>query len=88
MPKRFCLRFLRRSAGVLLFFFSLASFAQYSGNVQGVVTDPSEAAIANASLRLRNVDTGIELSASTGSSGNYRFSSLPPGKYVLTAESA
>jgi hypothetical protein len=69
-----------------LLFTALACYAQYSANVQGVVTDPSGAAIANASVRLHNVDTGIEQSTITGSSGNYRFSSLPPGNYILSAE--
>jgi hypothetical protein len=72
--------------GVFLIFCSIAGWAQYSGNIQGVVTDPSEAAIAGASVRLRNVDTGIEQSTTTGASGNYRFNSLPPGSYVVTAE--
>jgi hypothetical protein len=65
---------------------ALMSHAQYSGNVQGVVTDPSDAAITNASVHLRNVDTGIEQSTTTGNSGTYRFSSLPPGNYVVSAE--
>jgi hypothetical protein len=88
MPTDFCFQLLRRFAGAVLLLFSLTALAQYSGNVQGVITDPSEAAIANASVRLRNVDTGIERSDATGSSGNYRFTSLAPGNYVLTAESS
>jgi len=88
MPTDFCFQLLRRSAAAVLLLFSLTALAQYSGNVQGVITDPSEAAIANASVRLRNVDTGIEQSDATGSSGNYRFTSLAPGNYVLTAESS
>jgi len=88
MPTHLCCQLLRQSAGAVLLLFSLTALAQYSGNVQGVITDPSEAAIANASVRLRNVDTGIEQSDATGSSGNYRFTSLAPGNYVLTAESS
>jgi hypothetical protein len=88
MPTHLCCQLLRRSAAAVLLLFSLTALAQYSGNVQGVITDPSEAAIANASVRLRNVDTGIEQSDATGSSGNYRFTSLAPGNYVLTAESS
>jgi len=65
---------------------ALTCYAQYSSNIQGVVMDPSGAAIANASVHLRNVDTGIEQSTTTGSSGNYRFNSLPSGNYVVSAE--
>ncbi len=78
------LRSLRAWVFVGLLLSSLTGFAQYSGNVQGVVTDPSDAAIANASVRLRNQDTAVESSTTTSTSGNYRFSSLPPGHYTLT----
>lgn len=66
--------------------FSLAAHAQYSSNIQGVVSDPSGAAISGASVELRNVDTNITGTTTTGESGNYRFSSLPPGNYVVGAE--
>ena len=61
--------------------------AQYSGNVQGFVLDPSGAAVAGASVTLNNVDTGVENVGKTSDSGNYRFSSLPPGNYRVSAES-
>jgi len=60
--------------------------AQYSSSVQGVVSDSSGAVIANASIELRNLDTGIKLSTTTSGSGNYSFASLPPGRYVVRAE--
>ena len=64
-----------------IFLFSTLAVAQYSGNVQGFVLDPSGAAVAGASVILHNVDTGIENNTKTSESGNYRFSSLPPGNY-------
>ncbi len=75
--------------GALLVFFGLAipSFAQYNSNVQGVVTDPAGAAVNGATIILRNVDTGVTATVTTSDSGNYRFSSLPSGNYVLSAES-
>ena len=82
---------LRIPQGLLLLSFllcSLVCFAQYSGNIQGVVSDPTGAAINGASMRLRNVDTGIEAVTTTSDSGNYRFTSLPPGNYVITATSS
>jgi len=83
------------ASGLVARFSTLASFfvllstlanAQYSGNVQGFVLDPSGAAVSGATVTLRNVDTGVENTAKTVESGNYRFSSLPPGTYVITAE--
>jgi Carboxypeptidase regulatory-like domain len=71
--------------GVIL---SLPAYAQYSGNIQGVVADPAGAAITGASVTLLNVDTGVSVISKTGESGNYRFSSLPPGNYTLSAESS
>ena len=73
------------AATVLLATFS---FAQFSGNIQGVISDPSGAALAGASVRLRNVDTGVESVTTSSSTGNYRFSSLPPGGYIVSAQAS
>jgi hypothetical protein len=80
---------LRRTPSLLilvLLLIALPCFAQYSGNIQGVVSDASGAAINGASVELRNVDTGVTSIITTADSGNYRFSSLPPGNYVVTAD--
>jgi hypothetical protein len=71
---------------VILLLSALPGFAQYSGNIQGVVSDPSGAAIVGASVELRNTDIGLTTVITTSESGNYRFSSLPPGNYVVSAE--
>ncbi len=71
---------------LILLLSCLPALAQYSGNVQGVVSDPAGAAINGASVQLRNVDTAVTAAVITTGSGNYRFNSLPPGNYVLTAE--
>ena len=71
---------------VLLILSTFTCFAQYSGNVQGAVTDPSQAAVTNATVHLRSVDTGITQSVTSDSSGFYRFSSLAPGNYVVAVE--
>jgi hypothetical protein len=39
--------------------FNTALFAQYNGNIQGVVFDPNGAVVNGASIQLRNVDTGV-----------------------------
>jgi Carboxypeptidase regulatory-like domain len=70
----------------VLWLCSLPALAQYSSNIQGVVSDPAGAAINGASVQLVNVDTGVTALITTAESGNYRFSSLPAGNYVVTAE--
>ena len=61
------------------------SLAQFSSNVQGVVQDPTSAVVPKAAMKLKNVDTGLTAEALTNSSGFYRFSSLPPGNYEVSA---
>src|SRR5271169_4199194 len=84
---------LRFRTACLLFAIALAGaccYAQtvFSGNIQGVVTDPSGASVAGASVALRNLDTGVTATTTTSSSGNYRFSSLAPGRYAIRVETS
>lgn len=80
---------LRRAVLALLpLLISVPLFAQYSSNVQGVLSDPAGAAITGASVQLLNSETGVTSVTKTTDSGNYRFSSLPPGNYVVTADAA
>lgn len=83
-PKDGC--FLRLWLLLTLLLCSLPALAQYSSNIQGVVSDPAGAAINGAAVELRNVDTGVKDKDTTAGSGNYRFNSLPPGNYVVTVE--
>jgi hypothetical protein len=69
----------------LIAFCAGTSFAQFSGNIQGIVSDQSGAGAAGVSVELRNVDTGIKQTTTTGDSGNYGFSNLGPGRYVVAA---
>ena len=73
----------------VLFFVSLTgllSFAQFSANIQGIVQDPSGAGVPKAEVTLTNTATHVSTSAISDGSGNYRFSSLAPGSYSVTAE--
>src|ERR1700746_104727 len=81
---------LRSSFAVLSFtlLLTLTAFAQFTGNIQGVVTDPSGAAIAQAKLTLVNTGTQVTSSTTSDTSGNYRFVSLAPGKYKITVEAS
>ena len=60
------------------------AFAQFSGNVSGIVTDPSGAVISGAALSLRNTATGEQRTAVSNSEGVYQFISLAPGSYELS----
>jgi hypothetical protein len=55
-----------------------------SGDITGVVSDPSGAVIPNATVTLKNNGTGQTQNGTTNSSGVYRFSLLTPGQYTVT----
>src|SRR5439155_27039975 len=63
-------------------------YAQYTGNITGIVEDPSGAAIANASVEAINLATRVSATTMSDASGSFRFLSLAPGSYKLTAEAA
>ena len=60
------------------------AFAQFSGAVSGVVTDPSGAIIPAAALSLRNTATNEQRTTTSAPTGFYQFVSLAPGTYELT----
>ena len=59
-----------------------------TATVTGDVTDSTGAAIAGASITIRNIGTNLERSAGTGPDGAYTIVNLPPGEYELTAANA
>ena len=63
-----------------------STWAQFTGNVQGTVADPSGAAVAQAKVTLINVATQVSATTTTDASGSYRFLSLAPGSYKITVE--
>jgi len=69
------------------FLLAPASLAQSrtSGDILGTVTDPSGAAVPNATVTLKNNDTGQTQNTSSTSTGAYRFNLLNPGNYTVTA---
>src|ERR1700686_1690569 len=65
------------------------AFAQVqNGQFEGTVTDPTGAAIANAKVTVSNSATGLNLSATTNSSGSYTVKEVPPGVYKVEVEAA
>lgn len=57
-----------------------------TGDITGVVTDPSGAALPNATVTLKNSETGATQTRSTNAQGAYRFPLLNPGTYTVSAQ--
>jgi hypothetical protein len=55
-----------------------------SGDLAGSVFDGSGAVVPNASLILKNTDSGETFNSTSNSAGAYRFALLKPGHYELT----
>ena len=71
----------------ILFVCSFSLFAQVtSGSISGAVTDKSGAYVSNAAITVANPATGIERKLSTGDSGQFVVTNLPPGSYTVTVE--
>jgi len=56
----------------------------FRGTILGTVTDPSAAVVAGASVKVRNVATGLERTTATSADGSYTVSELPIGTYSVT----
>jgi hypothetical protein len=57
--------------------------AQVTNGINGVITDSSGAAIANAHVAIRNVSTGVEADTNTSSTGLFSVVGLIPGEYSI-----
>ncbi len=75
---------------------SLTFFAAFSGlvvaddrgTIRGTVSDPTGAAVPEATVTARNVDTGLTQTTKTGPDGVYSLPYLPIGNYSITTEKA
>ncbi|HYL11735.1 MAG TPA: TonB-dependent receptor [Terriglobales bacterium] len=56
-----------------------------TANLQGVVSDPSGAVIADAAVTATNIDTGVQRNTTTNAEGFYGFNLLPRGQYEVRA---
>jgi len=85
-----------RTRSILLMLASVAMFsvlaatgkAQTSGEITGLVTDSSGAAVSGAVVTATNKATGAPRKVTTNSEGLYAFPSLLPGVYELKVEQA
>src|SRR6266436_4452969 len=72
-----------------LLVFSALTFGQSpTGEIAGLVTDPSGAAVPGAAVSIRHAATGFTRETVTNQSGRYSFGSLIAGAYELRGGAA
>src|SRR5581483_7131685 len=72
-------------AALLTFSIAPPTHAQVTGaTISGTVTDPSGAAVPNATVTAKNNGTGVTNSAKTNADGFYTIPNLLPGTYDVT----
>src|SRR5215813_4091184 len=74
------------SFSLLFFLFSGTVAAQITGDVKGIVIDPSGAAVTRAKLTLTSAETGQARVQSADSGGRFTFDQLRIGDYELKVE--
>ena len=62
--------------------------AQDRGTIRGVVTDQSNATVPEATVTVKNINTGLTETVKTSSDGVYSVLYLPAGEYTVTTEKA
>ena len=63
-----------------------AAFGQITGEVRGVVLDPSGAAVSQAKVTLKSVETGVSREQQASADGRFSFGLLNVGAYQVRAE--
>jgi hypothetical protein len=72
---------------VALCFLLHIAWADVAGKISGVVSDPSGALVAGATVTLNNVGNGTKQTTTTGDQGQYSFPVVPVGNYDLEVNS-
>ena len=67
---------------------ALLSQTLTTGSIQGIVSDPSVAAVPGVTVTATSPNLIRPQSATTDSSGRYSILNLPPGKYTITVDPA
>jgi hypothetical protein len=74
---------------LFLLFGTAVCFAQSStASISGTVLDEKQSVIPNATVTVRNTDTGFSRNAQTDGDGRFNFVNLPVGAYEVTVEAA
>lgn len=55
-----------------------------TGTIQGEVLDGKGGLVPGATVEIRNLDTNLSKTQSTGPEGRFAFLLLPPGRYTVT----
>ncbi len=79
----------RRGSTLAPFLLSLClsiqlALSQTTATLNGSVTDPSKAAVANVTVTATNEATGVSSATKTNSDGLYAFQNLPIGRYDIS----
>jgi len=59
------------------------ALAQSTGSITGTVSDPTGAAIPDATVSVKNPDTGLTRTTQTNAAGSFVFADLPIGAYAM-----
>ena len=70
-------------AALLMLGAASLAIAQSTGTIRGTITDPSGAAIPNATVTATSTSTGLSRTAASNDSGIFVFPDLPIGAYSL-----
>src|SRR5579864_2981374 len=62
--------------------------AQETGDIVGTVTDSTGAVVPNATVTLTNTGTNVSQTAQSGGDGNYAFTLLQVGNYIVKVSAA
>jgi hypothetical protein len=68
--------------------FSASAQGLSAGTISGVVVDPNNAVVPNATVTLFNSVTGYSKATNTDKDGAFRFDNVPPNPYELYASAA
>jgi hypothetical protein len=82
---------LARYAILVVWFFLSTAFAHAqfdTAEVLGSIKDPSGASISGATVVLTDSARGIKMSRQTDSTGNYQFTNVQAGEYILNVQAA
>jgi hypothetical protein len=72
----------------MMAFISMAIGQSVNGSITGEVTDPSGAVVAGAQVEAHNLDTGVNTSTTTNSTGTFHIDFLPIGNYQVSVQAS